>query len=86
VTSNARLAVAPFPSICDALPIDTTGALSSFTIVPTAVPEAIAALPGAERLTVKLSSGSLRVSPVSVTATACVTTPGANVTAPLAPV
>jgi hypothetical protein len=56
---------------------------SSLRIVPVPVPVAIVALLGADRLTVKVSFGSIVVSPATLTVIVCVVTPGANVSVPL---
>ena len=56
---------------------------SSFAIVPVPVQREIGAPLGLLRLTVNVSSGSFVVSPLTVTFTVLLVSPGANVTVPL---
>ena len=61
------------PSVTVALPTETVGGESSSVIVPTPVPSAITALTASARLTVKVSSNSSSVSPLTRTITVFVT-------------
>ena len=57
----------------------TVGGRSSSIIVPVPVALVIVALTGLERLTVKVSLGSLRVSPLTWTVTVLLVSPGLKV-------
>src|SRR5437667_36810 len=64
--------------------IEMVGCPSSLTIVPAPWLSLIVALTGFERLTKNVSLGSNLVSPLTMTVTGWLVTPGANVTVPLA--
>src|SRR2546427_207858 len=64
--------------------MESAGWVSSFWMVPVPTGLAIVALVGLDRLTKKVSLGSNFVSPLTVTVTGWLVTPGANVTIPLA--
>ncbi len=76
--------IVPAPSSADASPIVMLGTPSSLTMVPWPVPSAMVAFAGLLRFTAKVSSASAAVSPVTLTVTCCMVTPGVNVRVPLA--
>ena len=87
VTVNARLVLPELPSATVALATEmvgavTTVAVSSLVMVPVAVAVARVALVGADRVTVRVSSGSTVVSAVTATLTCWERTPGAKVMVP----
>src|SRR5207302_2089521 len=63
--------------------MESAGWVSSFWIVPVPVPLAIVALVAADRVTVKVSSGSNAVSAFTSTVTGLLVSPGAKVSVPL---
>ena len=81
-TVNVAVVVPTLPSVTDALLTDSTGAVSSFEIVPVPVPPTIVAFVGLLRFTVNVSLASNVVSPLTRTFTVCVVMPGLNVTVP----
>ena len=82
--ANVAVVVPTLPSVTDAFVIDSTGAVSSFVIVPVPVPPTIAAFVAPLRFTVNVSLASNVVSPFTSTVTVCVVIPGLNVTVPAA--
>ncbi len=83
-TVNTKGVGPEFPSRWLTSSIEIVGSVSSFWIVPTAWPSAIVAWTGVSRSTVKVSSGSNLVSPLTTTCTVWLVMPGANVTVPVA--
>ena len=67
VTVNTKLVVPLSPSGCETLLIDTDGGASSLTIVPIPCELAIVASTALLRFTLKVSSGSSRTSPFTLT-------------------
>ena len=87
VAVNARLREPLLPSETLASATDTVGgvtttATSSLVMVPTAVPLAMVRPDGADNVTVKVSFGSMAVSPMIPTCTVWVVTPAAKVMVP----
>jgi hypothetical protein len=85
VTLKAKVVVPELPSLAVTLAIATVGSASSLVIVPvpTPVPETVA-LVGFESATVKVSLGSIVVSPTTATTTCFAVWPGAKVRVPVA--
>ena len=79
-TANDSVAVSPLsPSRTLGEPIDSDGAPSSSSIVPVPVAVPIVALVAFESSRTTVSSGSSRSSPVTVTATVALVSPGSKV-------
>src|SRR5882672_3098172 len=64
--------------------MESAGWVSSFWMVPVPTGLAIVALVAPDRVTVKVSSGSNLVSPLTLTVMVLVVSPGLNVSVPLA--
>jgi hypothetical protein len=82
LTLKLALTVPVFPSVTVTLPTETVGGGSSSVIVPTPVPSAMVTLTASDRLTVKVSSISSSVSPLTRTVAVFVVWPGENTRLP----
>ena len=83
VTVKTAVVVPVLPSVTVTLLIDRVSTPSSFTIVPRPWPSRIVALPGLDRFTTNVSSGSTVVSPMTGTVIVPVVAPAAMVSVPL---
>jgi hypothetical protein len=83
LTEKSKLVVPEFPSLALTLPMEIEGSGSSLRMVPVAVARRIEAFVGPERVTVKVSSGSYVVSPLTLTVTVRDVTPGEKLSAVL---
>ncbi len=86
VTVNTALTAAVLPSVTVRSEILSVGTVSSFVIVPVAVPCPIVAFVGLLRRTVNVSFGSVAVSPTTATLMGRLVVPGLNVSVPEAAV
>ncbi len=82
LTANTAATLPEFPSVTEALPIDTAE-VSSSTIVPIPWLSAMVALTAFVRLSESVSSISSIESPATVTVTVLLVSPGRNVRGPL---